>query len=168
MKRIKVFLIDFIISAVVLLLIGLAFTQRRPYVPEHHIVRDTIFDTITFRRPIPVDSVVIRYVTVNLPIESDSSNTDTTTVPDSIKTIIPITQKEYKNSLYHAWVSGYMPSLDSIHVRSIIQKETIYKPTKPKRWGIGLQLGGGFTFHNGRYYPAPYIGIGIHYNIFSW
>lgn len=83
--------------------------------------------------------------------------------------VLPITQKAYKDSTYEAWVSGYMPSLDSIRVfqpmttvtNTITNTEVRYRQ---KRWGLGVQVGVGVT-------PSkiePYIGIGVTYNLFSW
>lgn len=81
------------------------------------------------------------------------------TVREPIFVPIPVTQKEYLTDDYHAWVSGYNPSLDSIDV---FQK-TIYitEKVKTRRWGIGLTTGYGI----GRNGLSPYIGIGGFYRI---
>lgn len=87
------------------------------------------------------------------------------TIIDSIEVSIPIVQKEYKDSMYHAWVSGYHASLDSIKVfpkNTIITKT--YSVGVKKRWGIGPQVGVGYF--TGKW--TPYIGIGVQYSIFSW
>lgn len=138
---------------------------------EHTTVVDTciVYDTIPYLKPVPKDSVIIRYVTTTLPVVQ---HIDTVTVFDSVKVEIPITQKEYRDSTYHAFVSGYMPSLDSITVypRTIYINSTTtnkYIP-KAKRWGIGLQAGYGVYINNSTVHTAPYIGIGISYDIFSW
>lgn len=138
---------------------------------EHTTVVDTcmVYDTIPYLKPVPKDSVVIRYVTTTLPA---IQHIDTVTVFDSVQVEIPITQKEYRDSAYHAFVSGYMPSLDSITVypRTIYINSTTtskYIP-KTKRWGIGLQAGYGAYINNSTVHAAPYIGIGISYDIFSW
>nr|DAI30105.1 MAG TPA: hypothetical protein [Caudoviricetes sp.] len=78
---------------------------------------------------------------------------------------LPITQKTYhKDSSYTAWVSGYCPNLDSIHVynRTIIKTITITKSKKEKRFGVGLQAGYGF----GKNGATPYIGVGVQYRLF--
>lgn len=143
---------------------------------QHGIVENTtvidtciVYDTIKYFQPVPKDSVVVRYVTATLPAVQ---HIDTVTVFDSVQVEIPITQKEYKDSTYHAFVSGYMPSLDSIMVypRTIYVNNTTtskYIP-KTKRWGIGLQAGYGAYISNSTVHTAPYIGVGISYNIFSW
>lgn len=133
------------------------------------------YDTIPFRQPVPVDSVVLRYVTERLPI-SNKPDTNNTLVEamvdsaicqvpkDSVKVVIPITQKVYEDSAFRAYVSGYHPALDSIQI--FHRKETVYirSPTKPKRWGIGIQTGCGLTPNR----VQPYIGIGISYNILTF
>ena len=73
------------------------------------IHRDTIRDSI----PYPVYETVIQTVPEMFPIyitlEGD-------TVREPIFVPIRITQKEYLTDDYHAWVSGYNPSLDSIDI----------------------------------------------------
>ena len=115
-------------------------------------LRDTIRDSI----PYPVYETVIQTVPELFPVyitlEGD-------TVREPIFVPIPVTQKEYLTDDYHAWVSGYNPSLDSIDV---FQK-TIYitEKVKTRRWGIGLTTGYGI----GRNGLSPYIGIGGFYRI---
>lgn len=144
---------------------------NRHGIVEYTTAVDTciVYDTVKCFKPVPKDSIVICYVTATLPAVQ---HIDTVTVFDSIKVEIPITQKEYKDSTYHAFVSGYVPSLDSI----IVYPKTIYVNStttnkyipKTKRWGIGLQAGYGAYTTNNIVHTAPYIGIGISYNIFSW
>ncbi len=85
--------------------------------------------------------------------------------PDSVSVQIPITQRVYETEQYRAVVSGYRPNLDNL---------VIYQPTqvvrikdKPKRWGIGVQVGYGMTV-NGKPQFTPYIGIGVSYNLFQF
>lgn len=120
-------------------------------------VRDTITinDTIVKEKPIHIRETIVK--------------TDTFTVNDTILVEIPITQKVYEDSLYKAWVSGYKPSLDSLVLfqpKEVIT-EQVFVPKierKKARWGIGIQVGYGTDFQE----FSPYIGIGVHYNIFSW
>lgn len=58
------------------------------------------------------------------------------TVEDNVLVEVPITQKEYKTNIYHAWASGYNPSLDSIH--TFIPTTTIHIKHKAKHWGLSL------------------------------
>jgi hypothetical protein len=39
---------------------------------------------------------------------------------------------------------------------------------KPTHWGIGVQAGYGATLSNNTVKLAPYIGVGISYNIITW
>lgn len=129
------------------------------------VVRDTTeyIDTIPYYQPIPKDSVVIRYEVVKLPIKKDSCLSDSIIISDSVDVEMPIIQKEYKDSLYRAWVSGYNAKLDSIEVYSRMREIRILVPfpAKRKQWGLGLQVGYGYP--NGWY-----IGVGITYNLLQW
>lgn len=138
--------------------------------------REVKIDTIPYRMPVPVDSLVVRYVTDTLPIapitpiRSDtallavSESVSKTDIPDSTTVVIPITQKVYEDSLYRAYVSGYRPCLDSIFIYKRTETVYIRSPTKTKRWSLGLQVGAGFTPRG----PEPYIGIGVSYNLISF
>lgn len=113
-------------------------------------------DTLRERVPYPVYETVIQTVPEMFPVyitlEGD-------TVREPIFVPIRITQKEYLTDDYHAWVSGYNPSLDSIDV---FQK-TIYitEKVKARRWGIGITAGYGIGKHG----LSPYVGIGGFYRI---
>lgn len=126
--------------------------------------RVTIIDTILYKHPVPVDSVVVRYVTERLPAKHDTMQIGCT---DSVEVEIPITQKRYADSTYTAWISGYNPSLDSIHIYPRHEVITITNTIrqKPKRWGVGLNIGYGITPHHGM---QPYVGIGVNYKLFSF
>lgn len=136
--------------------------------PAYDTVRVTVYDTVIFRKPVAVDSVVIRHVPVKLPA---SVKEDTVLLHedkrDSAEVVIPITQKVYRDTAYTAWVSGFMPSLDSISIRQSTHYVTETVPARRKRWGVGIQAGYGVTAErNPRF--APYIGIGITYNLFNF
>ena len=92
-----------------------------------------------------------------------SSARKTSTKPKTI----PITQKQYSDSTYTAWVSGYMPSLDSISIYPRREITTITNTIrkKPKRWGIGVNAGYGITPKEGM---QPYFGVDINYNLFTF
>lgn len=126
--------------------------------------RATVIDTVPYLYPTPIDSVVVRYVTERLPTVRDTVHS---IFIDSVAVEIPITQKQYADSTYTAWVSGYKPSLDSIYVYPRHDVVTITNTIrlKPKRWGVGLNVGYGITPKNGM---QPYIGIGVNYNLFSF
>lgn len=154
---------------VVLLIGAVLYLWNRLIEPlPAEVIRDTVdyVDTIPYYHPLPKDIVVIRYETVKLPIKKDSCDTkiDTCiTSLDSVEVEIPITQKEYGDSLYRAWISGYNVKLDSIEIynRTKVITEHIFIQPKRKRWGIGLQAGYGYP-------GGAYVGIGISYNILQW
>lgn len=137
-------------------------------VPVSDTVRITVYDTVTYRKPVAVDSVVIRYVAAKMPVASTQDSVIRLEEPhDSADVAVPITQKVYRDTAYTAWVSGYMPSLDSISIRQSTHYVTGYVPAKRKRWGVGVHAGYGVTAErNPRF--APYIGIGITYNLFNF
>lgn len=120
------------------------------------VERDTITDTIKVVRPVVRDSVVLRYDRVVLPVVRDSVMVRDSIVIDSVRVHLPITQKCYSDSAYTAWVSGYQPKLDSIH---------IYRPTititttKRQKFTYGIQAGYGITPKG----LQPYLGVGIGY-----
>ncbi len=146
---------------------------KRSQVEEH---REIFIDTIPYLQPVPVDSLVVRYVTEKLPLATkltvlvDTVSIDTLVTvsrgetKDSVEVVLPITQKVYEDSTYRAYVSGYHPALDSINIFRRNEVVYIRSPTKPKRWGIGIQVGYGITPKR----AEPYIGIGISYNLFSF
>lgn len=146
--------------------------QRNRVVTNSEKTTVTVYDTIPvfIDTPIPRDSTVIRYVTVSVPVYDTIKTYHADTLfSDSVSVTLPITRKVYKDSTYEAWVSGYMPALDSIRVfqpvttitNTITNTEIRYKQ---KRWGLGVQVGIGVTPSR----VEPYIGVGVSYNIFSW
>ncbi len=126
--------------------------------------RVTVVDTVPYLKPVARDSVVVRYVTKKLPIVYDTVHP---ICIDSADVNIPITQKQYCDSTYTAWVSGYEPSLDSIRVYKKREVVTINKIIKepPNRFVVSLNIGYGLTPYNGL---QPYIGIGVGYKLFSF
>ena len=122
-----------------------------------------VHDTVYYKQPIPVDSIVIKYVTKTLEVAPNVEK-DTTAL-DSIEVNVPITQKEYNSPDYRIWISGYMTNLDSAYIYRKNQTLTISPiKTKQPRFSVGIQAGMGVSPE--KFYP--YIGVGISYNIFSW
>lgn len=146
------------------------------------VIRDmpteSYIDTIPYYYPVPKDSLVIRYVTQTLPVAPKEENTqpkDTSaTLPvvadsishqehaDSANVSIPIAQKYYKEDEYEAWVSGYMPSLDSINVYAPKTVVNHYEKTPWVDVSVGLQAGIGWIGGNNY---RPYIGVGVQIGI---
>lgn len=118
-----------------------------------------VTDTIVVREPQVKESVVVRTEyrwlrrvdTVSVAAEHD-------TIMDTVMVEIPIEQKVYKDSNYTAWVSGYLPRLDSIRV---YRHETIMRE-RARRWGIGIQAGYGVTPKG----LSPYLGLGVQYRLY--
>lgn len=146
-------------KSIIALLTGLMLLSLPHYCgkAEQSVVeRDTIIDTIKVVRPVVRDSVVLRYDRVVLPVVRDSVMVRDSIVIDSVEVHLPITQKCYCDSTYTAWVSGYKPKLDSIH---------IYRPTititttKRPKFTYGIQAGYGITPKGFQ----PYLGVGIGY-----
>ena len=147
--------------------------------PVRDSVRDTVravyVDTVRYVLPVARDSVVLRYIKVRVP-RADSVNDTlggryknsggTYKNSDSVEVEIPITQKKYSDTTYTAWVSGYRPSLDSIHVYPRHEVVTVTNTVrgKPKRWGVGVHAGYGVTPHG----LQPYIGVGVNYSILDF
>lgn len=116
------------------------------------ILHDTIRDSI----PYPVYETVIREVPELFPVYITLAGD---TVREPVIVPIRITQKEYQTDDYHAWVSGYNPALDSIHIfrktLSVTQKQL------SRRFGIGITAGYGI----GKNGLSPYVGVGGYYRI---
>ena len=159
-----------LLLAVICLIAGVAFRckEEREAQTITHIdtTRVVVYDTVTYRQPIAVDSVVLRYETIKVrKVVSDTVKV-MDSAEDSVSVEIPITQKHYADSTYSAWVSGYEPCLDSIKIYPRTEMVTITKQIqdKPKRCGIGIQCGIGY----GKGGFSPYIGVGVQYNIIRW
>lgn len=143
--------------------------QVERHVSYRDTIRTTFVDTIPYYTPTPRDSVVVRYITERLPnAERDTLRGDVNvgSKTDSTDVVIPIEQREYEDSTYHAWVSGYKVRLDSIRTYTQRDVVTIREniKEKPKRLHIGLQAGYGV----GPRGVQPYIGIGVTYSIISF
>ena len=129
--------------------------HRNAHPGEIKVKVDTLFvyDTIFVEKPVFKKVEVIDTIRMPVPI------TDTLMLHDTVFVNLPIEQRQYGDTRYTAWVSGYRPQLDSIHIyqrTEYITKE-IKMVTKPKRWGLGLQAGYGIALHNGQVFTAPII-----------
>lgn len=117
-------------------------------------------DTIFWETPTPgpaKDSIQICWKDRWLPAVHDTTTTtDTLTLHDTVRVFIPITQKHYAEDEYDAWVSGYEPKLDSLH----IHMPNILPPTiiKQRRNGWAITIGPQVGITATR---EPYVGLGI-------
>lgn len=136
----------------------------------------TLWDTIPHWYPKPVGVERVRTEYKWLTRVQPVGKTDTLTqyfgnseqLHDSVLVEVPIESKHYNAPEYDAWVSGYMPSLDSINVyqRTEYITETITRKERRKPWGIGIHAGYGYDFKSKT--AAPFIGVGISYDIISF
>ena len=143
---------------------------------EEEIKRDTVVvhDTIVEIEPVPVNTEVTENIKRKLPLakpDTTPSTKDfypkTDIFRDSVEVEIPITQVEYADSNYRAWVSGYEPRLDSIYLyqqREIVTIEKTVTKYKNKHWHIGPTIGYGYTPKG----FEPFIGISLTYSIISF
>lgn len=137
--------------------------QTRTEILEIHdtLVKYTT-DTIFSEKPVYINKQIVRTDTVQL---YDIKQ-------DSVQVEIPYIRKEYQDSTYRAWVSGYQDvNLDSIEVyqkTKLIQINNTNYITKYKNrpFSVGIQAGYGYDFMNKC--GSPFIGIGVQYNLFSF
>ena len=119
-----------------------------------HIIRDTLVrtDTVILEKPVPVAQRIVDTLRVPFAVH------DTTFV-----VTLPKTVREYRDSTYHAVISGYEPNLDRIEVfQKTVTISTIETRLKEaSKWsfgvGVGPTVGYGFT-------PAgaqPFLGVGM-------
>jgi len=143
-------------------------------VADVRVERDTVtvHDTIMQYTPKPVSVEKVRTEYRLLPVYRTDTIHDhiTQTVHDTALVEIPITSKHYKTENYQAWVSGYCPVLDSIEVyqkeRIVTETVTVTKKARAKHWGIGFTGGYGYDFNSKT--AAPYVGVGVSYNIITF
>lgn len=130
---------------------GYDYASDRQYT---QLVHDTItiVDTITL---IPDTIVTEKYLGSKIVNVSVHDTVHTHNV-DTIQVSLDVTQREYKDSTYIAWVSGYEPQLDSIR---IFQKTRIVEMTK-KAPRIGVGVGMGLSATRKGILPGVFVGVG--------
>lgn len=140
----------------------ISFLGGYDYASKHCYIVRTVTDTIIERETISaIPDTVYRTValgekTVKAVIHDTLCKTDTVTVS------LPFVQKQYKDSSYSAWISGYEPSLDSIRVfptTTIIRESKVVRQ-KDRRWGVFGGVGIGVSDR-----ITPCVGVGIGYRI---
>ncbi len=148
----------------------LKYQIKNSNTPEITTKTDTLWikDTVFIRQP----KYISEKKTDTLFIPAD--RTDTVTVHDTLYIMLLRQQRYYRTPDYQAWISGYRPTLDSLHIfRTSAQIHNTTSvitplPTKqtPKRFGIGIQLGYGIILAE-QPKLCPYVGVGISYNLWS-
>lgn len=137
--------------------------KNRP-VPGVVVERDTAWRDSIIREPQPAETIHTgRVVYIKVAVPQPHTRPDT--VHDSIEVSVPIVQKQYDDSLYTAWVSGYEPNLDSINLRLPTITETVTKTiVKPSPLiTFGIQAGAGWGVFQRQ--PDVYIGFGGQINL---
>lgn len=160
MKTALVVLLSLVVGAAAGMLLPRIFPVLRME-PEISERTDTLYlkDTNIYRFPDMVSEITI-------PEETIVIDDSLIIISDSVG-VLPVQQKHYRADEYEVWVSGYRPRLDSIYVFPETRYITneIQVKRKPTKWGIGIQAGYGVALPNGKPQMAPYIGIGISYNL---
>lgn len=173
LKKYKTWLVCTAIGIALGLLLAWAF--RGKPVESVKIERDTIvqYDTIPSFAPVPKDSALVKWVTVRVPVDRPiyvSHPPNDSLRIDTIEAEVPVTQKHYKSEEYQAWVSGYMPNLDSIEVyqktSTITETITITQTAKQKHWGIGVT--GGCQYYPNIKQASPFAGLQLKYDNDKW
>ena len=140
----------------------ICFLGGYDYASKHCYNVSTVTDTIVKRETITaIPDTVYRTValgekTVKVVVHDTLCKTDTVTIS------LPFVQKQYKDSSYSAWISGYEPSLDSIRVfpKTTIIRESKVVRQKDRRWGVFGGVGIGVSDR-----ITPCVGVGIGYRI---
>lgn len=146
---------------------GAGFKKGRntPILPDKTRV-DTLYirDTITQIKPISVRFRAIDTIRVAI--------RDTIRERDTLYIEMLREQVVWRDSLADVYASGIMPAIDSVRHYRTAEIRTITLPpaevTRRTRWGIGVQAGYGVTLSSGQIKAAPYIGVGVSYNLFAW
>jgi hypothetical protein len=124
------------------------------------VTRDTvtIMDTIPHYYPKPVEVEKVRTEYKWLTRVQPVGKTDTLVQHDSVLVEVPIESKHYHAEEYDAYVSGYLPSLDSINVyrKETIITETITRMKPPNKWELDAVAGIDYNVKTQRY--TPYAG----------
>lgn len=137
----------------------ISFLGGYDYASKHCYNVSTVTDTIVKRDTITaIPDTVYRTIalgekTVKVVVHDTLCKTDTVTIS------LPFVQKQYKDSSYSAWISGYEPSLDSIRVfpKTTIIRESKVVRQKDRRWGVFGGIGIGVS---DRITPCVVVGIG--------
>lgn len=143
--------------------LGLGYGRKTARIPVRlSVVNDTVqvtkHDTIVREKPVFVASSTIRHDTVRF----------TTLERDTVFVDVPIERRVYhEDSLYHAVVSGWRPSLDSLIVwpktTTITIREKVKTPAP--RFSFGATLGPSvLATPSGQVHAGLGASVGLTYN----
>lgn len=145
--------------------VGLKKGRYSPNLPDNVKV-DTLYirDTITQIKPVSVRFRAID--TIKVAVRDTIRERDTLYLPMLREQIV------WRDSLAEVYASGIMPSVDSVRHYRQAEIRTITLPpvevVRRTRWGVGIQAGYGVTLSSGQVKAAPYVGVGVSYNIIAW
>lgn len=133
---------------------------------EWHEQVDTLFirDTIVSEKAVVEKKVVLQEVPVPV------YKTDTLWRHDTMYVYLQREQVIWQDSLSRVYASGIDPHVDSVHhfiSERVVTREVTNVVKKPCRWGLGVHAGYGVQFGE-EIHAAPYVGVGISFNLLSW
>lgn len=172
-------LLAIIVTSLVCTAIGIVIGRLWPNSQPQEPIIEVRIDTVTVTQ-VRIDTVErVRTVTAWLPVAApdpdDHEPMDTIDYPytnptDSVMVTIPISRYvAEQDSLYRVVAEGYAVDFKEITVypKTVTITNTV-EVVKPSRWGLGIQAGYGATLQNNTVKLAPYLGVGISYNIITW
>lgn len=157
-------LTSLVVAVVLSFVAGQRHALNRLVLPQEERV-DTlvVYETKLVEKPVFVEKKVIKKVPV--PVR------DTIRVKDTLFVYAEREQFHWKDSLSDVYASGIGVSVDSVRhyipMQVITKEKDVIVKMKPK-WSIGVHAGYGAFAKNGQISAAPYVGVGVSYNIISW
>jgi opacity protein-like surface antigen len=79
-------------------------------------------------------------------------------------------QLVWQDSLSKVYVSGILPQVDSVEhyiQERIVTRELTRVVKEQSKWSVGVTAGYGLQFGD-VVRTAPYVGVGVSYNLLSW
>lgn len=154
-------IIAVLISLVVGAGVGYFSNNKDQQVVTEYVKGDSIivehYDTVVVEKPKYLTKTVYK-------TEVDTFFIFTDTTIQQVIVDVPISAYVYGDSTYRCRINGYKVSMEYMKVfPKTVEKTYIYR-AKPKKWGIGLQVGYGMSKDG----LSPYVGIGGTYNLISF
>ena len=159
-------LTSLVVAVVLSFVAGQRHALNRLVLPQEPKVDTLVIrDTITQYKPIVEERIVLQKYPVMV------EKYDTIMRHDTIYLNLQREQVVWKDQYAKVYASGIMPHIDSVEHylerHTIIQERDVVVKVKPK-WSIAVQAGYGAYAKNGQISAAPYVGVGVSYNLFSW
>lgn len=132
---------------------------RRDFVKVDTLV---VRDTITQYEPIIEERVVLHKVPIPV--------IDTLRIHDTLFVYLERDQVMWQDEFSRVYASGIYPQIDSVRhfiKERVVTRELTKVVKKPCKWSLGVHAGYGVQFGN-QIHAAPYVGVGISYNLLSW